>query len=122
MTKKISLAVAALITLAPAAQAADAGALTFGGQKLCTDVLNELNGENSIEYANLWTGWIMGYWSGLNAVQYRAADAWIGENAVNTDGGAPIYLAVLGECQRNRHQTLQDAVNAVYNKAKTAAQ
>jgi MFS family permease len=115
MTKKIALALAALIALAPAAHA---GELYVGrGSMLCTQYLAIGAGlAPSPDIVPETVGWTDGYWAGLNASGGPQTGPWVGQVL----GSIAILGAIWNECQRNPHQDLQSAETAVYNATRAA--
>jgi hypothetical protein len=89
------------------AHAAGDSALTYGGATPCSGFVAYIT--NNREDTS-WLNWILGYWSGLSAMDDSAAHGWIGENVP----GITIYDLVVAECKNSSHQTIQDATSAVW--------
>jgi hypothetical protein len=113
-TKLFAAVLAAGVALSSLAHAEDA--LTFGGLTLCSIVVNERNEP----LAAFRSGWMLGYWSALNASHQQS---WVGEKMAGaTNDGDPIIMAVWNECLRSGHQSLQNAVETVYFQTMQAGQ
>ena len=83
---------------------------SFGGQKFCNQIITDSSTNET--YGLMWSGWILGYWSGINAMQTEGT---VGASFLkNEDYGEPIIVAVFEKCEKNRNMLLQKAVNDVY--------
>jgi hypothetical protein len=80
-------------------------ALTFGGQHLCREIAGNLD-KSVVLY---WTGWMLGYWSALNATSPAGAQ-WVGEKLSDPSDGNKVALAVWQTCLTSPRLSLQEAV------------
>jgi hypothetical protein len=107
-TMMMAALVAVLAFGASAAKAAETS-IGFGSGELCYTVEH-----SSPQNLSMWGGWILGYWSGVNSRAQTGIST-----GYNTDGYKIVGL-VDDECNRHPSETIQTAVEAVYNRTASA--
>jgi hypothetical protein len=94
---------AAGITLSPLAHADDTDVLSFGGYVPCSDLWTKAQPTND-------AAWLMGLWSGFNAMDTSPAHGRIGVGLKGWD----LYKLILKECKKDPQEQVQTAAYAVW--------